>query len=214
MSTTRNTRRLARQTLARLKPHAMMEADRLEAAGETREAEYTTALGAAVMQHATIDRLDGLHIYQAETGKFHADFHFRDMPRYMPDVIGTSKEMPLDSEQEAEAWAIEAMAGIFLAGRRAGKPGVAEPDQILFAIYDQTLFIPIAVVDLVRETAALSPSDACFVVEREYRAMGSLITKENLAKLAPTDAMTFIVAIASLLIAGTPRYPLRWPLPG
>lgn len=37
--------------------------------------------------------------------------------------------------------------------------------------------------------------------------MGSLITKENLAKLAPTDAMTFIVAIASLLIAGTPRYP-------
>lgn len=214
MSTTRHTRRLARKTLARLKLLAMAEADRLEAAGETDDVEYTTALGAAVMPHATIDRLDSVDIWSPEPGRYHVDFRFRDMPRYLPNVIGTPKEAPLVGKQEAEAWAVTVIAQLILAGRRGGERDAPRDDRVPFELYGQSLHVPRAIVEVVEQRPRRPLMKSAVMIEGIRNRMNGRVSMEGITALSLDDQRFLLAAVSELLIAGLPRYPVRWPLPG
>lgn len=213
MTTSRNDRRLAKRRLARLMPLAGARAAEAEINGEGLNPGHMSPLGATVIPHATVDRLDGVHVYRTQLGKYHADFHFRDMPDYLPSVIGTPKERPLGSEAEAEAWAVGVLTHLILAKRQGRETSPPKPERIPFEVYGHTLFVPPFLIETLRESGPFDPSDACFAIEETFKAMGNEISEKSLARVPRSTLDMLFVAVASLLIAGMPRYPLRWPLP-
>lgn len=214
MSITRIERRLARRRLKRLMPRAFAEAKASLANGVDNTIEHLSPMGAVFVPQLRLERLDGFHLYRTEEGQFHADFYLRDMPDYFPNVIGTPKEMPLESEAEAESWAVTQLVGIILAERQAGQGTPPSPDRIPFEVFDHTMFVPSQIVDEMSRKGPVSVVEASWVIENTYRDMGNEVTVEKLCALPQAQLIAFYMSVSSLLIAGSPRYPLRWPIPG
>jgi hypothetical protein len=80
-------------------------------------------LGNAFFDHATLERMRGVHVYRGERGGWFADLTFRDMPPGITSVIGTPVSMPCHSRGEALAQVIH-MVAMVVATEKARDSGM------------------------------------------------------------------------------------------
>ena len=87
----------ARRLLVSMLPKAR-EAAKEDNWEQTREASH---IFKGMIAHLKEENLDGVHIYPAPKGGWHADITLKNMPVGVPAVIGTPVAMPCNSRQEA-----------------------------------------------------------------------------------------------------------------
>lgn len=93
-------------------------------------------LGETTFAHITEKKLDGLHIYQGPKGGWHADITFRNMPKGIPNAIGSPVESPFRTRAEAEeAGKRLVVMALEVARQNAERAATSKPDPV-FLLHD------------------------------------------------------------------------------
>ncbi|PWK59692.1 hypothetical protein [Aminobacter sp. AP02] len=204
-------REKARKNLARLMPAAQVRAHELMAIGAPVAIAAVTGLEAAAAPYIHIRRFCGVHLYCVGAGQYHADIEMEGLPVGYPFVFGTPTTEPGVSLEDAEAWAIDTIAQYMLADRQGEDRTQAEANFAHFEIDGLTFAIPRKFIERTVGLGYWTEARASFHLEKQRRAMGGQLTQEGLAKMASYERRFLDIAMVSMLLAGTPRYPRRRP---
>ena len=203
-------RNRAKKNLKRLMPLAEARAAGLGGAVDAPQG-HVSPLGDLLPPSAIFNRTCGIHLFPAEDGRFHADFELRNMPVGLPFVFGTAAKAPLPSLEMAKEWAVSQLA-VFIALARSGdgEPD-AQPNAAQFEVDDLTVSIPREMIEAAMRHGYLPEDRAGLVIDNVRRAMGGRLTPDGYQRLGRAELQLLNQAMISMLLAGTPRHPRRWP---
>lgn len=177
---------------------------------ETTDKGHRIVPSSAIMHNAlswyTIDRVDGVHVYQGGKGGWFADLTFMGIPAGVPGRIGTPVGAPLPSR----AAAIEAAAALVQtvkANRQSPDAGGGR----VFEIAGLTVVVPRELVEVIAYHAP--PGDG-FIEKRLEEVMqkyapAGLFTEDGLQGLNEESRRELQVVCCMALSVGM----VRWPIP-
>lgn len=199
----------AKATLKRLLARAEVRAASVDAV-DAINSRYLAFLGETLPPGAFFKRTCGVHIYSAPEGGFHADFELEGMPVGFPMVFGTPAGMPLPSVEEAEEWAVNELANL-IALEQAGKGTASVAPRARFQVDDVIMSIRREFIESVMREGYYPEDLAGSIIERFRQAMGGRLTVDGCRRLGPEGTEMLNQAMVSMLLAGSPHYPRRWP---
>ena len=167
-------------------------------------------LGGAFFDHATVERLRGVHVYRGERGGWFGDLTFRDMPPGITSVIGTPVDMPCSSREEALGQATHLVAVLVATDRvRASGARPGPPRDPVFLMGGTQITIKAAAL---AEIARLGDPDEGYVSRRldelmRRHAPDGRLEESSLDGLAPMEKAKFMAVVAMALLLGMGRWP-------
>lgn len=204
-------RKRAKATLKRLAPRAKVRANSFGDDVDVIRSRHIKAFGETLQPGAIFSRTCGVHIYRVPERGFHADFELEGMPVGFPFVFGTPAAMPLPSCEEAEAWAIDELAGFIALEQASDDTASASPAMARFQVDELIMSIRRDFIESVMWEGYFPEELAGSIIDSFRQAMGGRLTEEGFRGLGLMDSELLNRAMVSLLLAGTPHYPRRWP---
>lgn len=204
-------RKRAKATLKRLAPLAKVRASSLGDDVDDIRCRYIRLFGDTLQPGAIFSRTCGVHIYRAPEGGFHADFELEGMPAGFPKVFGTTVAMPLPSFEEAEELALDELAGFIAMEQASDDTASASPGRARFQVDGLIVSIRRGFIESVMREGYFPEELAGSIIESFRQAMGGCLTEDGCRRLGFVESEFLNRAMVSLLLAGTPHYPRRWP---
>lgn len=177
-----------------------------------------------ILSRLTEANLEGVHIYPAPLGGWHADIAFKDMPPGIPQVVGTPKAMPCNSREDAVDHAVANLSVMLTAMRNRPSNAEARKDYAVFQYDSATIFVPIEIMSELKKalrgnkTAESKRETEMHVIEhlieigRKFRGPEGLT--EDVYDALPIESQKEIVMVSAMALAvGYPRWPETAPMP-
>lgn len=202
-------RQVARRLLKRLLPDALEAAKR-----DDGEAIAGTAVAEGMHSHLTLEKLDGVAIYEGEHGGWHADVVFRDMPPGVPGVMGTPVGTPLPTRQAAQDMAPVMLR--YVVRLALTKP--AAPRDPVFEYHGGTIQIP---AHILQSLYAAGFAESGYTAERAVQRVAEIeadlfpdgFSVARYEQLTEDENRRLIAVMTMALATGVFRYPVPQPGP-
>ena len=195
----------ARRLLKASLPHAR----KIVESGTLTETTAASSLGANSLQYYSIEKCDGMHVYQGAKGGWFCDFAFVDLPPGIPDAIGTPVSFPEKSQADAVLRGVDMLAMIM-----ANKPDPPSTEDAvaMFPIDDLVVHIPIRVLEEIKRAADGEKPEQDYVLTRltEFRKTytGDGPVTSELADAFPQEVLRELQVLCTMaLLSGLVRDP-------
>lgn len=171
----------------------------------------------AVEPHITADSFDGVHIYPAPAGGWHADITLKGLPPGLPPVLGTPVSMPCLTRGEAERTA-ERMLALFVRriSERDRSEDAVRSQRVPFEYDDVGVFVPREFLDAIAKKAGTPPEGLAKRRLAEIRAEltdRATIDEDVVRGFSPEQMGRFQTVLAIALLSGINRWPEPAPMP-
>jgi hypothetical protein len=200
-------RRKAKFMLNKLLAQAHDLAKQVDA--ETTAGKPASRMGANMVKHLRLSAINGVHIYQDESGRWFADLTFEGLPPGVPDVIGTPSTEPHRTREEAVQEAIRTIATVIHVD--ANRTASDEAPEAVFDLDDIALTIPSGLIRDIKAGIVERPG-AEYMAQglnelRDQFAGGKRFTAEIFENWPEIDQRRIVAVAALALTEGM----IRWP---